>query len=84
MQASDELHETTVQVIVNIDDENDNPPIFSQQSYQVALPELTGPHTSVLTVNATDKDWGDNAKIKYSMVTVAGFYIDPITGKCWL
>ena len=66
---------------MRVEDENDNAPVFSQQSYQVALPELTGPHASVITVNATDKDGDDNARLTYSMVTVDGFYIDRQTGK---
>ena len=35
VQASDTVHNVTARVIVRVQDENDNPPEFSQQSYQV-------------------------------------------------
>ncbi len=35
VQASDTVHNVTTRVIVRVRDENDNPPEFSQQSYQV-------------------------------------------------
>ena len=54
----------------------------SYSSDQVTLPELTPAGYAVLTVNATDLDIGDNAKITYSMgvAPVQGFTIDPVTG----
>ncbi|XP_071949334.1 protein dachsous-like [Antedon mediterranea] len=63
-------------------DENDNAPEFSEQSYEVTIPELTPPGYPIKTVNATDVDEGTNAQIEYSMgvAPVLGFYIDPITG----
>lgn len=33
--ASDEIHNATAEVLVNLIDDNDNPPVFGQQSYQV-------------------------------------------------
>ena len=48
---------------------------------QVTLPELTGPNYSVITVNATDKDDGDNAEITYTMLPVMGFTMDSRTGE---
>ena len=35
VQASDTVHNVTARVIVKVQDKNDNPPEFSQQSYQV-------------------------------------------------
>ena len=35
VQASDTVHNVTTRLIVKVRDENDNPPEFSQQSYQV-------------------------------------------------
>ena len=46
----------------------------------MTIPELTPPHYRVINVNATDKDSGSNAKIKYSMLPVVGFYVDPNSG----
>ena len=66
---------------VNIVDENDNSPVFSQSLYEVTVPEDTDSNQAVLTVNATDADAGDNSRLTYSMVVVDGFYINPQTGK---
>ncbi len=79
-QASDKLHNTTTELVINVMDENDNAPEFSQQSYQVALPEMTLAHVSVITVNATDRDGGENARLTYTMLGIEGFYIDSQRG----
>ncbi len=38
VQASDTVHNATTRIRVKLQDENDNPPEFSQQSYQVFAP----------------------------------------------
>lgn len=43
---------------------------------------MTGPHYSVVTLNATDRDAGENARVTYSMLLVDGFYINSQTGGC--
>ena len=48
-------------------DENDNDPRFTQSRYTATLPENMEPDTVVLTVQATDADRGNNAKITYSL-----------------
>ena len=35
-----------------------------------------------MTVSATDRDFGDNGRIQYSMLQVEGFAIDQGTGEC--
>lgn len=50
VEASDTAHIATTSITVQVVDENDNPPIFTQQAYQVALPELSQPGTSVTRV----------------------------------
>ncbi|ELT88200.1 hypothetical protein CAPTEDRAFT_144602, partial [Capitella teleta] len=52
---------------VNIDDVNDNSPIFGQTSYSATLIENSYIGAFVTQVNATDKDAGPNADIKYSL-----------------
>ena len=47
---------------------------------QVSLPESTPAGKSVITVNATDADEGENARITYSMLPVTGFTINPANG----
>ena len=49
---------TTVQasVTINVQDVNDNPPIFTQSSFMVDLAEKTAPGTEFFNVTATDAD----------------------------
>ena len=46
----------TFQVTIYIEDENDNPPIFTKPLYEVSVSEGTPIMTSLLTVTATDPD----------------------------
>ncbi|XP_046901910.1 protocadherin-23 [Hypomesus transpacificus] len=80
--ASDSLHQTTGEVKVQVLDVNDNAPIFSQDSYQVELPELASARTLVLTVSATDRDSGLNGKVTYRLLSspLQGFYIHADNG----
>lgn len=50
VEASDTSHVATTSITVKVVDENDNAPIFTQQAYQVALPELSRPGTPVIRV----------------------------------
>ncbi|XP_023385931.1 protocadherin-23 [Pteropus vampyrus] len=54
IQISDSVHHTEGALIVRVLDVNDNPPVFSQDFYQVTIPELVPVGYSVLTVAATD------------------------------
>ncbi|XP_043256897.1 cadherin-related tumor suppressor [Colletes gigas] len=68
-------------VNVTVLDVNDNPPIFQQSDYVVALNESAPVGTKVLTVHATDKDSEDNSKLTYYLPdTERQFTIDPETG----
>ncbi|XP_056151309.1 cadherin EGF LAG seven-pass G-type receptor 1-like [Lampris incognitus] len=53
---------------VTIIDVNDNPPVFSQPSYNVYIKENTLPGSILYSVSASDLDFGDNAKISYSIL----------------
>ncbi|KAM4621717.1 protocadherin gamma-C5-like [Polymixia lowei] len=53
---------------VSITDVNDNPPIFSQPSYNVNIKENGVPGSILYSVSASDLDFGENAKISYSIV----------------
>ncbi|XP_066991259.2 uncharacterized protein [Anabrus simplex] len=75
-------------IVVLIQDENDNPPVFNTKSVTVGYPtrelsEVLQP-PSLATVQATDADIGENAVITYSLE--AGeennnrFWIHPTTG----
>uniref|UniRef100_A0A672GA32 Protocadherin 2 alpha a 15 n=1 Tax=Salarias fasciatus TaxID=181472 RepID=A0A672GA32_SALFA len=53
-------------IIVNVSDVNDNPPVFSQDSYIAHLSENSPLGTTVFQVNATDLDEGSNGEVIYS------------------
>uniref|UniRef100_A0A8C9XET0 Protocadherin-16 n=1 Tax=Sander lucioperca TaxID=283035 RepID=A0A8C9XET0_SANLU len=80
--ASDSLHQTTGEVIVQVLDVNDNAPVFTKVSYQVELSELVSADTLVLSVSATDRDSELNGKITYRLLSspLQGFYMEPDNG----
>ncbi|XP_070770014.1 protocadherin gamma-C5-like [Enoplosus armatus] len=53
---------------VTITDVNDNPPVFTQPSYNVYLKENGVPGSILFSVSASDLDFGENAKISYSIL----------------
>ncbi|XP_045061022.1 protocadherin gamma-C5-like isoform X5 [Coregonus clupeaformis] len=59
---------TKTTIPVSIIDVNDNPPKFTQPSYNVYLKENGLPGSMLTTVSASDLDFGDNAKISYSIL----------------
>ncbi|XP_015250322.1 PREDICTED: protocadherin gamma-A11-like isoform X4 [Cyprinodon variegatus] len=52
-------------ITLRISDINDNPPIFPQSSFTAVVSENNSPGMSVLSVKASDKDHGNNARISY-------------------
>ncbi|XP_056238399.1 protocadherin gamma-C5-like isoform X50 [Seriola aureovittata] len=56
----------TINVIIT--DVNDNPPVFTQPSYNVYLKENGVPGSILYSVSASDLDFGENAKISYSIL----------------
>ncbi|XP_077381246.1 protocadherin-23 [Festucalex cinctus] len=54
-------------VLCSVLDDNDNPPGFSQSSFQISLPENLPPGI-VHTARASDPDVGENGTIRYSIV----------------
>ncbi|XP_053180438.1 protocadherin gamma-C5-like [Scomber japonicus] len=53
---------------VSISDVNDNPPVFTQPSYNVYLKENGVPGSILYSVSASDLDFGENAKLSYSIL----------------
>ncbi|KAM9733934.1 protocadherin Fat 3a [Menidia menidia] len=54
---------------VNIEDVNDNAPLFLQDGYRLVIPENTAIGTDIIQVEATDKDLGLNGEVVYSLLT---------------
>ena len=69
-------------ITINVSDENDNDPVFSQSLYSASVKEDVPKGTEVLRVVASDDDDGVNAEIKYSIenTTTNAFAIDRDTG----
>ncbi|KAL8194351.1 UNVERIFIED_CONTAM: Protocadherin alpha-5 [Gekko kuhli] len=55
----------TVQLVINVLDANDNPPVFNQSVFRVKLLENAANGTLVIKLNATDLDEGINKEISY-------------------
>ncbi|KAM9462144.1 protocadherin-15-like [Clarias gariepinus] len=76
----------TAKVIIEVQDENDHPPVFTKQLYLAGVTEDAKTFTSVLQVEALDKDTGNYSAMKYELIippTAEGkdsFVIEPYTG----
>ncbi|XP_030655109.1 cadherin-23 isoform X2 [Nomascus leucogenys] len=74
---------SSVRVIVYVEDVNDEAPVFTQQQYsRLGLRETAGIGTSVIVVQATDRDSGDGGLVNYRILSGAEgkFEIDESTG----
>ena len=56
------------EVLIYILDINDNTPVFNASEYSKTVSEDTSGGTSILTVVASDNDYGNNSKIIYSFL----------------
>lgn len=86
VRASDSRHDTEANITILVEDINDNAPTFTNDLYQVTLPEHSPAGSAVITVTATDRDSGDNGRITYRVMssTQEGFYIDPNNGTLFI
>nr|XP_055033340.1 protocadherin alpha-C2-like [Misgurnus anguillicaudatus] len=77
----------TMQIVVNVEDVNDNIPVFSKSLYKARVNENAPHGTSIITVHASDPDEGVNGQIVYALVNhdndknVGSFAINPETGE---
>nr|AUG84445.1 fat [Platynereis dumerilii] len=58
---------STATVILNVTDINDNAPVFYPKNYYARVLENEPIHTSVVQVQASDPDFGDNGTVFYSI-----------------
>uniref|UniRef100_A0A9J8DI95 Protocadherin-15 n=1 Tax=Cyprinus carpio carpio TaxID=630221 RepID=A0A9J8DI95_CYPCA len=76
----------TAKVFIDMQDENDHPPVFTRSFYIGGVTEDTKTFTTVLKVVATDVDTGNYSKMAYRLIippTPEGqdsFVIEPYTG----
>ena len=73
---------SSVSVYVEVNDINDNPPIFYPSNYYVRLPENRAIFSSIVQVLATDADSGVNGNIHYEIRSGSNgkFQIDSLNG----
>nr|XP_039265780.1 protein dachsous-like [Styela clava] len=84
VQATDGQHTDEKEIFLNIEDDNDNAPVFKQQSYQATLNELSPVNTTVTQVHADDIDSNNNGLITYTLIDTlpskAMFVVDKYSG----
>uniref|UniRef100_A0A3B5L6R0 Protocadherin 2 alpha c n=1 Tax=Xiphophorus couchianus TaxID=32473 RepID=A0A3B5L6R0_9TELE len=77
----------TLLINVNVQDVNDNIPVFDKPLYKVRVPENTPSGAAVISVHARDLDEGLNGEIQYSLINqdndnnVDKFTINQLTGE---
>ncbi|XP_072315856.1 protocadherin Fat 4 [Eucyclogobius newberryi] len=72
----------TLTVHVVVDDVNDNLPEFSEEAYHTIVSEDSTKGTVFAMITASDKDHGENGKIRYSVESMdAPFSIEEDTGE---
>ena len=59
---------------VNVEDENDNRPQFTESVYLVAISENATVSLSIIRVSADDPDYGSNADLMYSLMGGDGVF----------
>ncbi|XP_035289609.1 protocadherin Fat 3-like [Anguilla anguilla] len=84
VEVTDGTNTASTKVFITVLDVNDNPPIFSQPAYDVAISEDVPADTEVLRVQATDRD--KKSRLSYSIhssvdpASMRMFRISPGTG----
>ncbi|XP_031754607.1 protocadherin alpha-5 isoform X3 [Xenopus tropicalis] len=80
----------STQLIINVEDANDNPPVFNQLLYQSSVVENSPKGTLVARLNASDLDQGKNGEISYEFSKLVPeevlliFSLDKYTGELWV
>ncbi|CAG2102625.1 unnamed protein product [Medioppia subpectinata] len=70
----------TATVYINVTDANTHRPVIEKTPYAISIPEDTPSGTTVLVIEATDGDVGENARITFQMDDVKEFRIDSTSG----
>ncbi|XP_050300468.1 cadherin-related tumor suppressor isoform X2 [Anthonomus grandis grandis] len=83
IRASDGIQTTDTVVTVEVNDTNDNPPVFLEQAYSFDIPENAIRGSRVGQIKATDADLGVNAQLTYTVISDWAndvFSLNPQTG----
>ncbi|XP_053677409.1 protein dachsous [Anopheles nili] len=59
---------TNLTILVEVQDVNDNAPIFDKKEYFIEVLESTPSNSQILQVSATDADTGNNARLTYKIL----------------
>uniref|UniRef100_A0A8C3ABY7 Protocadherin-related 15b n=1 Tax=Cyclopterus lumpus TaxID=8103 RepID=A0A8C3ABY7_CYCLU len=81
----------TAKVVIDIQDENDHPPVFTRSLYIGGVAEDAKTFTSILQIQAQDKDTGNYSSMMYRLIIAPptgkdtksskdGFIIEPYSG----
>ena len=78
---------SSMTLVINVQDANDNPPVFAQAHFVASVSENSQLNLQFKQINATDKDSGENGRITYSLLVAEGsqkFGIFPSDGNMYL
>ncbi|XP_076332831.1 LOW QUALITY PROTEIN: protein dachsous-like [Tachypleus tridentatus] len=82
MDNGDPPQSASATVLIRVLDANDNTPQFTKKKFLFTVEENTKKGRLVGTVAAYDKDLGNNASLRYSLLSSnSSFQINPITGE---
>ena len=82
--------ESLLNVHISVTDVNDNPPVFSQNMYNVSLKNDHDQNIPVITLSATDLDSGKNGNVSYHFdskttdLAKNSFKLNKVTGELFL
>jgi protocadherin Fat 1/2/3 len=79
---SKQVH-SIMQILIKVEDDNDNGPIFYPPVYESKIPENTNEGEFVIAVTANDADSGENGNLTYAIIQgneEGHFQIDAATG----
>ncbi|XP_049539119.1 cadherin-related family member 2 isoform X1 [Anopheles darlingi] len=80
-----EAKRTNLELVVDVLDVNDNPPIFGQRSYTAVIPENVLLDTFVIAITANDPDEGLGGEVRYDILNEGEanglLQINPKTGE---
>ncbi|XP_077518392.1 dachsous cadherin-related 1 [Amblyomma americanum] len=71
-------------LLIEVQDVNDNAPIFDRPAYSVSVLESLPANSHFLQVSATDRDTGNNARLTFRLSTSNEFGIFPNSGLLYL